>query len=355
MRLLTRYIAGTILASTTLVLAVLLALYTFIDFVTELEDFGKGNYGLFEIAEYLALSMPKRIYELLPIAALLGSVLGLGNLASQSELVVMRAAGLSVGRISRAVLLVSITLFLLALFVGEVVRPAAEKKAQIFQTQAQTGALAETQANNGFWTRDGNNFNHIEQILPDGRFAGISVYEFDEQQRLRIVSKAKQATYDGADWILEQVKQSQLDEAGVKITSTDQQQWQSTLNPSVLNVAAVPPEYLPVWGLLEYIQYLDANQQATARYELAFWGKLMMPLSAAVMVFIAVPFIFGPLRSSPIGGRILAGALVGIGFHLFNQMFQHMGLVFGFWPFISAALPTFIFAGLGWYLMRRVH
>lgn len=354
MRILTRYIAGTILASTALVLGVLLALYTFIDFVTELEDLGKGHYGLIEVARYLALSMPKRIYELLPIAALLGSVLGLGNLASQSELVVMRAAGLSVAKINRAVLLVAAALFLVALFVGEVIRPLAEQKARTFQAVAQMDTL-ETQEKNGFWTRDGNDFNYIEQILPDGQFAGVSVYEFDEQQRLRVVLTAEKAMYDGKNWTLHQVEASQLDESGVEVVLTEQQPWESQLSPDVLNVVAVPPEYLPVWGLLDYIQYLKKNQQATARYQIAFWSKVMMPLSAAVMVFIAVPFIFGPLRSSPLGGRILVGALAGIGFHLFNQMFQHMGSVLGLSPFVSVALPTFMFAGLGWYLMRRVH
>ena len=182
MRVLTRYIASTILASTALVLAVLLALYTFIDFVTELEDLGKGEYGLAEIARYISLSMPKRIYELLPIAALLGSVVGLGNLASQSELVVMRAAGLSMGKINSAVILVAVVLFIVALFMGEVVRPITEQKAQTFQSLAQTGTVS-MQSNYGFWTRDGNHFNHIEYILPNGQFKGISIYQFDDQQR----------------------------------------------------------------------------------------------------------------------------------------------------------------------------
>lgn len=354
MRVLTRYIASTILASTALVLAVLLALYTFIDFVTELEDLGKGEYGLAEIARYISLSMPKRIYELLPIAALLGSVVGLGNLASQSELVVMRAAGLSMGKINSAVILVAVVLFIVALFMGEVVRPITEQKAQTFQSLAQTGTVS-MQSNYGFWTRDGNHFNHIEYILPNGQFKGISIYQFDDQQRLRKISKAEQASHNSEVWILEQVVHSRIDERSIQVQSEATQQWQSTLNPGMLNVVVVPPEFLPVWSLLDYIQYLKANQQASNRYQLAFWSKLMMPLSAAVMVFIAVPFIFGPLRSSPIGGRVLAGALAGIGFHLFNQMFQHMGLVFGLWPFMSAALPTFLFAGLGIILMRRVH
>ena len=354
MTVIQRYIAKTILASTGLVLLVLLGLYTFMDFIGELEDIGKGQYQLTEVFSYLALSMPKRFYELLPVAALLGSVLGLGSLASQSELVVMRAAGISIQKISKAVMIVALALMLIALFVGEVIRPPAEQKAREIQTTAQTGTVG-TRSENGFWTRDGNHFNHIERILPDGRFAEISIYEFDDENRLRLVTKAKKARYDGERWTLSDVVQSSLDSRGVEVSAVEHAEWKSTLNPGMVNIVIVPPEFLPVWSLLEYIDYLDNNHQSVSQYQMAFWMKVMMPLSSAVMVFLAVPFVFGPLRSTPIGGRILVGALVGIGFHLFNQSFQHIGLVFGVVPWLAAALPTVLFAGFAYYCMRRIY
>jgi len=354
MTILQRYIAKTILTSTGLVLLVLLGLYTFMDFIGELEDVGKGQYQLSEVFSYLALSMPKRFYELLPVAALLGSVLGLGSLASQSELVVMRAAGISIQKISQAVMIVALVLMLIALFVGEVIRPPAEQKAREIQSMAQTGTVG-TRSENGFWTRDGHHFNHIQRILPDGRFAGISIYEFDAEDQLRIVTKAKEARYDGENWTLSDVVQSTIDSRGVEVRAVEYAEWQSTLNPGMVNIVIVPPEFLPVWSLVEYIDYLEANRQAVGQYQMAFWMKVMMPLSSAVMVFLAVPFVFGPLRSAPIGGRILAGALVGIGFHLFNQSFQHIGLVFGILPWLTAALPTVLFAGFGYYWMRRIY
>jgi lipopolysaccharide export system permease protein len=353
MGLLQRYIAKAILASTFMVLLVLLGLYTFMDFISELDDLGNGNYQLTEIFTYIALSMPKRIYELLPIAALLGSVLGLGNLASQSELVAMRAAGVSIQQINKAVMIVALCLMFVAVFMGEVLGPVSEQKALEVQSMAQTGTVG-SRSKHGFWTRDGLHFNHIQQILPDGRFSGISIYEFDEQNRLRIVTKAKEAQYDNNSWTLTDVIQSTLDEKGVKVRSVKHARWKSQLNPGMVNVVVVPPEFLPVWNLLEYINYLKTNHQSVEQYQMAFWMKVMMPLSSAVMVFLAVPFVFGPLRSSPIGGRILAGALVGIGFHLFNQSFQHIGLVFGVMPWLSAAMPTAIFATLGWYFMKKL-
>ena len=353
MTILQRYIAQAILTSTGLVLLVLLGLYTFMDFIVELEDIGKGQYQLTDVLAYLALSMPKRIYELLPIAALLGSVLGLGNLASQSELVVMRAAGISIKGINKAVMFVAIGLMLLALFIGEVIRPPAEQSARELQSMAQTGTVG-SRSDNGFWTRDGTHFNHINRILPDGRFAGVSIYEFDDQNRLRVVTKAQEANYDGEQWTLSDVIQSNLDKEGVSVKAVEYAKWRSQLNPGLLNVVVVPPEFLPVWSLVEYIRYLKINHQSVGRYKMAFWMKVMMPLSSAVMVFLAVPFVFGPLRSTPIGARILVGALVGIGFHLFNQSFQHIGLVFGVLPWLAASLPTLLFAAVGYYWMNKI-
>ncbi|AFI85030.2 LPS export ABC transporter permease LptG [Methylophaga nitratireducenticrescens] len=350
--ILQRYISKTILASTALVLVVLMSLYTFMDFITELDDLGKGDYQLLDVLAYLALSMPKRIYELLPVAALLGSVIGLGTLASQSELVAMRAAGISVKDINKAVLMVAGILMVIAVVLGELVRPITEQKALQIQTASQTGTEG-SHSEFGFWTRDGNHFNHIERIHRDGRFEGIKVYEFDDKHQLRIVTKAREARYDNNEWLMFDVVQSTIDENGVEVRAIERAKWRSKLNPGMLNIVVVPPEFLPVWNLMEYVSYLKSNHQAVSQYQLAFWSKIMMPLSSAVMVFLAVPFIFGPLRSAPIGGRILVGALVGIGFHLFNQSFQHMGLVFGVLPWLAASLPTIIFAGIGMVMLRR--
>lgn len=353
MTLLNRYIAKTVLSSTLLVLFVLIGLYTFMDFINELDDLGKGSYGLIEIFSYLAFSMPKRMYDLLPIAALLGSVLGLGTLASQGELVAMRAAGLSVQQINKAVAIVALCLMFMTLFIGEVVRPPAEEKAQAIQSLAQTGTV-EMRSEHGFWTRDGLHFNHIKRILPGGRFEDISIYEFDAENRLRIITKAKEASYQEDSWALTDVVQSTIDEEGVKVRVIERARWHSPLNPGIANIVVMKPEFLPIWNLIQYISYLKENKQAVEQYQMAFWMKIMMPISAAVMVFLAVPFVFGPLRSTPIGGRILVGALVGIGFHLFNQSFQHIGLVFGVLPWLSAMIPTAIFGMLAWYFMKKI-
>lgn len=354
MKLLSRYIASHILSSTVIVLLVLLGLYTFMDFVTELDDLGKGQYQLMDIVSYLLLTMPKRIYELLPVAALLGSVIGLGTLASQSELVAMRAAGISVRDINKAVMIVAGLLVIAALLIGEILRPVAEQFAMEKQSLAQTGTVG-TRSEHGFWTRDGNHFNHIEEINSNGNFSNIAIYEFDDNNRLRALTKAKKATYKDGGWVLSDVVQSSIDESGVEVNAISYATWKSELNPGMLNVVVVPAEFLPVWDLLSYIDFLKTNHQSVAQYELAFWSKVMMPISTAVMVLLAVPFIFGPLRSSPIGGRVLAGTLVGLGFYIFNQSFQQLALVYDLYPFIAASAPTFLFALMAWWMNRRIN
>ena len=354
MGLLQRYIAKTILSSTFLVLLILLSLYSFMDFLAELEDLGLGQYQLGDIAIYIALSMPKRVYELLPIAALLGSVLGLGNLATQSELVAMRAAGVSVQQINKSVMIVALCLMAVAVFMGEVLRPPLEQKALEIQSMAKTGTVSSS-SEHGFWTRDGLHFNHIRHILPDGRFADISIYEFDPLHRLRVVTKAKEAYYEGSSWTLTDVIQSTIDEKGIQIRSIERAKWISQLNPGMVNIVLVPPEFLSVWKLRDYIQYLKDNHQNSAQYEIAFWMKIMMPISSAVMVFLAVPFVFGSLRSASIGGRIVSGSLVGVGFHLFNRSFQHVGIVYDVTPWFTACVPTLVFALLGGFLMWRIY
>jgi len=354
MKILHRHIAETVLMSTLLVLIVLLALYSFMDFINELDEYGRGSYGLTEIATYLALTMPKRIYNLFPIAALLGSVIGLGTLASQSELVAMRAAGISIQKINKAVAVIALSLMMLSFFIGEVIQPVAEEKAQTSRSVAQTGIIG-MQSFYGFWTRDNLHFNHINRILDNGRLEGVTIYEFDPENRLRVLTKAKEAVYQNDEWLLTDVIQSIINERGIEVQVIKRALWHSPLNPAIANIVILDPEFLSGWELYKYISYLKENEQSAEKYQIAFWAKIMMPINTAVMVFLAVPFVFGPLRSSSIGGRIVAGALVGISFQLFNQTFQHIGLVFGVFPWLVAMIPTLVFSVLAWYFMRKIY
>lgn len=354
MKILDRYLGMSVASSTLVVMLVLLAVFFFIDFVEELDNIGKGNYSLLDALQYILLIQPRRIYELFPMAALLGTLTGLGWLAGNSELVVIRASGVSLVQIVLSVMKIGVIMMLLALFVGEVVAPASEHYAENNRSLALADRIA-LKTNYGFWTRDGQSFINIRTIHPDGRLNDIRIYEFDGQHRLRVASTARQAYFKDGAWILEGILQSTVRNDSVAVREVTRASWDSLLSPALINLVAVKPERLSTWDLRKYINYLTENGQDAKRYELAFWAKVVLPLVTGVMVFLAIPFVFGPLRAVGMGQRIVVGSLVGIAFHLFNQTFGQVGLVYNFNPLFSALAPVGLFFILSGLLIRRVH
>ena len=353
MKLLDRYIGTTVAGSTLIVLLVLLALFSFGAFVAELDAVGKGDYTLLGAAQYVLLSLPRLAYQLFPVVALLGSVIGLGLLASNNELLVMRAAGVSVGRITYAVMKVGLLWMMLAVLLGEVVAPVSDRYAKSMHSAALSERFAMT-SQNGLWARDGLDFIHIRDVLADGVVGGVIIYQFDDRQRLQDMTQAKTGQYADGKWLLHQVARSHITAEGVATQHLDQLQWQSLLTPDMIEVVAVKPDSLSMKGLIDYIAYLRDNGLDAQHYQLAFWNKLVLPVTTAVMVFLSIPFIFGPLRSVGIGHRIFVGTLVGIGFYLLGQLFGFAGLLYKVPSAVSAALPTALFFILAVLLVRRV-
>ncbi len=353
MNLLDRYIGRAIAGSTLIVLLALLALFSFGSFVAELDVVGKGDYTLLHAAQYVLLTLPRLAYQLFPVIALLGSVIGLGILASNNELMVMRAAGVSVLRIAFAVMKVGILWMVLALILGEYVAPPAERYAQSMRSTALVERFAVT-SDNGLWARDGQYFIHIREVPSQNQVNGVSIYEFDEARRLRTMTVARSGHYRGDQWLLAEVSRSRIDVNGVSTEHVAQLAWHSLLTPEMIEVVAVKPASLSVQGLINYIRYLKDNGLSTDRYNLALWNKLVLPFTTLVMVFLSIPFIFGPLRSVGVGQRIFVGMLLGIGFYLIDQTFSFVGLVYQFPTALSATLPTLLFLMLALVLMARV-
>lgn len=353
MRLLDRHIGLSVAGSTLIVLLVLLALFSFGSFVAELAGVGKGDYTLAVAAEYVLLSMPRLAYQLFPVVALLGSVVGLGALASNNELLVMRAAGISVGRITYSVMKVGLLWVLAAVILGEFVAPVTDRYANTLHSSALTERFAIT-SENGLWARDGEDFIHIRDVLSDGLVGGITIYEFDDKQRLQGLTQANTAQFSSGKWLLHQVARSRIDPRGVATQHLQQLEWKSLLTPDMIDVVAVKPDSLSLKGLRDYIAYLRENGLSADHYQLAFWNKLVLPVTTAVMVFLSIPFIFGSLRSVGIGQRIFVGTLVGIGFYLLGQLFGYAGLLYQLPSAVSAALPTALFFMLAVIMVRRV-
>ena len=354
MKILDRYLGRVVAISTLAVILVLLALFFLIDFVDQLGDVGKGNYGLLQALHYILLIQPRNIYVLFPLAALLGSLLGLGWLASNSELLVIRAAGVSLGQISLSVMKIGLMMVVGVMFLGEVIAPASEQYAQMQRSIAISDRIT-LKTDYGIWTRDGHSFINIRTVFPGQRLGEINIYEFDDRHHLRIATSAKTGRFKKGSWLLEDIVQSHINEDGIVTRQVVRAAWESLLSPDLINVLTVRPERLSTWELYRYITYLRDNNQDAERYELAFWTRSVWPVSTAVMIFLAIPFVFGSLRSVGMGQRILVGGLVGIGFYLFNQTFSQVGLVYNFNPAFSALLPISLFFILAVILVRRVH
>jgi lipopolysaccharide export system permease protein len=353
MKRLDRYIGVTVAGSTLVVMLVLLVLFSFGAFVADLDAVGKGDYTLTVAAEYVLLTLPRMAYELFPVIALLGSVIGLGVLASNNELLVMRAAGISVARISLSVMKVGLLWTIVAVILGEFVAPYTDRYAQTMHNTAMVDRFAMT-SQNGLWARDGSDFIHIRDVLDDGLVGGVTIYHFNDKQRLLEVTRARTGRFAAGKWLLHQVERSHVDPRRVETEHIKQQEWRSLLTPDMINVVVVKPDSLSFKGLLDYISYLRDNGLDAERYQLAFWKKIVLPFTTAVMVFLSIPFVFGPLRSVGIGQRIFVGTLVGIGFYLLGQLFGFAGLLYRLPTPLSAALPTALFFILAVLLVRKV-
>lgn len=351
MRLLDRYIGRSVLNHSLVVLAVLLSLYVFSFFVSEIDNVGQGRYTLLHALGYTLMLLPRQAYELFPMVALIGSMLGLGALANSSELTVIRAAGVSVRRVLGAVMKVGLVMVLFVAIVGEGVAPWLEKRAREWRADLRGMSIAMLDKG-GLWARDGNTFFQIRAIPARGLASEVTLYRLDEAFRVSEVVVAPLGVYQNEVWRLSDVTVSRFGEDEITSTHLDTLDWKSTLTPELVGLVSIPPENLSIWDLTGYIGYLRDNGLDSGPYELSLWIRVMTPLATAGMVLLSVPFVFGSMRSVALGRRITVGALIGIGFYLFNAIFSRMGLVFSFPPLLAAALPTLL-VYIAWALMMR--
>lgn len=353
MRLLDRYIGRSVVLHSLVVLAVLLSLYFFTLLVSEMDNVGQGDYQLHHALAYTLMLLPRQAYEIFPMVALLGSMLGLGALANNSELTVIRAAGVSVRRVLGSVVKVGLLMVVIVVLLGEGVSPWLEKQAREWRAglRGMNIAMLDT---GGLWARDGNTFFQIRATPSTGVANDITLYRLDERFRVNEIVLARRAVYQSDAWLLEDVTTSHFTDGGITTSHRDSEQWKSSLTPEVVGLVSIPPENLSIWDLTGYIAYLRSNGLDFGPYELSLWIRIMTPLATAGMVLLSVPFVFGSMRSVSVGRRVTLGALIGIGFYLFNAIFSRMGLVFSLPPFLSAALPTVVVYVAWVVMMRRV-
>lgn len=353
MKLLDRYIGKAVLQGTALALLIVLCLDLFFVFVAELNRVGQGDYRFSDALLYVLLMLPRHAVDAFPTAALLGSLLGMGELAVNSELVAIRAAGVSIARISRAVLQTGLVMAIVMLAAAEWVAVPAERVAVDQRSMARFGRTSFVGVR-GVWIRDGRRYVNIGQILPGNRLAQVRLFELDEELRLQTLLTAREAQYQDNDWVLRGARQAHNDGERWQVEDFSSLAWQSLLAPEIVEVVLVEPERLALGRLLDYISYLKANELDAGVYELAFWQRVVAPFSSLVMLLLSIPFVFGPLRRAGAGQRLLAGILVGLAFFLLNRTLGHLGQIYGFNPMASALAPTLIFLVPAVYFVRRV-
>ncbi|CNI06799.1 lipopolysaccharide ABC transporter permease [Yersinia aldovae] len=348
-----RYIGRTILNTILMTLFMLVSLSGIIKFVDQLRKVGQGDYSAASAGMYTLLSIPKDIEIFFPMAALLGALLGLGTLATRSELVVMQASGFTRMQIAASVMKTAIPLVLLTMAIGEWVAPQGEQMARNFRAQQMYGgSLLSTQS--GLWAKDGSDFIYIQQVSGDNELTGVNIYHFDKQDRLLSVRYAATATYEDNVWRLSQVDESDLtNPKQVTGSQTLTGEWQTNLTPEKLGVVAMNPDSLSISGLHDYSKYLRQSGQESSRYELNMWGKIFAPFSVAVMMLMALSFIFGPLRSVPMGVRVVTGIFFGFVFYVLDQIFGPLSLVYSIPPVIGALLPSILFLLISVYLLLK--
>jgi len=357
MRTLSRYLAREVYASTLLVFVALLMLFAFFDLIHELSDIGKGNYRLSHAIGFVTLSLPGHVYELFPIAALIGSLFALSQLNSHSELTVMRVSGLPLWRIAVALLQAGLLFAVLTFVFGEFIAPSAERYANQMRLKATKGVVAQ-EFRSGLWVKDATSFVNVEEVLPDTTLKGVKIYDFDETYRLRTISYARQGVHvDENHWRLTDVSQTRFEPNRTVVDHLPESDWKSVLSPEILNVLLVVPEQMSAWNLYFYVQHLRDNKQKTARYEIALWAKLTYPLATLAMLVLALPFASHQLRSGGVSAKVFAGIMLGLSFHLLNRLFAHLGLLNDWPPLFSAIFPTLVFMGaaLGmiWWVDKR--
>lgn len=346
-----RYIRNSILLAIAAVLGVIVGLALLFAFIDELGDV-EGGYSTLDALGYVLLTAPRRLYEMLPMAALIGCLIGLGTLASSSELTVMRAAGVSLRRIVWAVMKPMLLIMFAGILIGEYVAPQTEQIAQANRSMALGSGSAQT-SKHGLWHRQGREYIHINSVQPDGVLYGVTRYLFDDARQLKAASFARTARYQEGAWLLEEVATTQFLDNATQAQSAATERWEVELTPELLGTVVMDPESLPLTGLWSYIGYLADQGLANGKYWLAFWSKLLQPLVMAALVLMAISFIFGPLRSVTLGQRIFTGVLVGFVFKIAQDLLGPSSLVFGFSPLIAVVVPALICALIGVYLLRK--
>ncbi|MCH9694924.1 MAG: LPS export ABC transporter permease LptG [Gammaproteobacteria bacterium] len=336
--ILSQYMMRTILASTALVLVVLLALAGLFEFIAELDD-TQGNYQTPQAILYTALRLPNLAFEMLPVAALIGSLLGLGALAGNSEIIVMRSAGLSVRELAVMVGISGGVLLVLTGLLGEFIGPPLDFYARNMRVEARY-EQDDDRLGNETWVKDGSVYLHLQRVNPEFEFGSLYMYRFDGD-RLASISVAENAGIDQDDkWILENLRETQFQRDGVQVQESRRSIESFEVNAELLGSSLAKPLSLSAREMLTYIDYLERNDLDATKYQTEFWYRVARTSTVLVMPVLALAFVFGSLRTGGAGSRLMLGVVIGLAYYLASETLANSGQVFNLNPVLVTWLPS---------------
>lgn len=353
MKLIDKYIGRTVLEFILISVIALVGIEIIFALADEAGDIGEGRYTFSKALQYVVLTMPRKLYEHFPVIVLLGGLLGMGQLAAHNELIAMQASALSISRILKGVLQVIGICMLVVIFIGEWLAPRSEQYAQNLRASAKHSGF-KAAWDEGAWVRHGNWFIYIQDIISSTELRNITAYEVNEAFQLQSIQKVESAKHREDGWYLSGVTGNHFEKNHVEVKKQDSLMIKEWIKPDVLEALVVKPSTMSTVTLWHYIRYLKENQLESDKFRLAFWSKLVQPLATGVMLFLTIPFVFGPLRRTTLGRKIVMGGFIGFVFLLSNQLLGHISLIFHLPPVIAALLPTSLFFAAGLVLMKRV-
>lgn len=355
-RIADRHLGTTAVAGMLLALLTLLALDAFFAVISELGDVGKGRYTVPKALWYVVLTLPRRAYDLFPVASVVGALVGIGGLAASSELIAYRAAGMSRLRIASGVVLSTILVMGPMLFVGEWLAPRTEGVAQMLRVSAQSDNVA-VGSDSSLWVRDGNRFINARKPLFGADVDAIVLSDIDlfdiRAGQLEEIAHADSARLSGGQWVAENIERSRLGMDRVDTESMEQETWASLIDPGVLETAVTRPRHLSLSQLIPYVRYLEANDLDAASYRSAMWWRIAYPITAVVVVLAGMIFVFGSFRSGGLGQRLFLGMLLGIGFFFANRIAVSLGEVYQISAAAMAFTPSVLLALVSVRILRK--
>jgi lipopolysaccharide export system permease protein len=353
MFLLNRYIGRTVIKATGVIVLIVAGMNLFVSFAREFNNVGDGNYSVWRAMMFVPMNLPYDIYHIFPVIGLIGGIIGLGLLASRSELIVMRTSGVSVFQICWAVMRSALLLVVVVTILGETLAPRLEYLGERMRARAQYSNKAIVTLH-GLWMRDHHKFIHVKTVVNRRQLHEVTVYQYSDDLALQYAERAKELRFVEGKWLAFDIAKTEFFPDHTKTTHIAKKTWNLKLDSRLLNLELNEPGDMTLNQLYHYIQYRKSNGLHASVYQLAFWQRIFQPLAVIIMILLAVPFVFGSLRTGTMGWRITVGLVFGLLFYLLDQLIGQLSLVYRLSPILGALFPLILFAGIGVFMMRRV-